>query len=164
LSRPLPHLVGHHLRLLNALERTSRLSCEPLYTTNTSQRGQETFLYEYPLHWVLLHTKKHNRMLLLGSILLKHSHHFDYWNQPLNMLMRVCYLDCHEVGLSCYLVIHIENILCPLQLFYFHLWSFYWLSLELSSRNRRFCMCSQFYLGSCYLTLNCDRMPFSWWV
>jgi hypothetical protein len=25
------------------------------------------------------------------------------------MRMRVCYLDCHEVGLCCYLVIHIET-------------------------------------------------------
>jgi hypothetical protein len=45
------------------------------------------------------------------------------------MNMRVCYLDCHEAGLCCYLVIHIENLLRPLQLFYFHLWPIYWLSL-----------------------------------
>jgi hypothetical protein len=43
--------------------------------------------------------------------------------------MCVCYLDCHEAGLCCYLVIHIENLLRPLQLFYFHLWPAYWLSL-----------------------------------
>jgi hypothetical protein len=35
------------------------------------------------------------------------SRHFDYWNHRLNMHMRVCYLDCHEAGLCCYLVIHI---------------------------------------------------------
>jgi hypothetical protein len=29
-----------------------------LYATNTSHRRQETFLYEYPLHWVRLPTKK----------------------------------------------------------------------------------------------------------
>jgi hypothetical protein len=28
------------------------------------------------------------------------------WNHPLNMRMRVCYLDCHEAGLCCYLVIY----------------------------------------------------------
>jgi hypothetical protein len=50
-------------------------------------------------------------------------------NQPLNMRMRVCYLDCHEAGLCCYLVIHIEILLHPWQLFYFHLWPIYWLSL-----------------------------------
>jgi hypothetical protein len=60
--------------------------------------------------------KKHNRMLLFGSILLKHGRHFDYWNEPLNMRMRVSYLDCHEVGLCCYLVIYTENLLRPLQL------------------------------------------------
>jgi hypothetical protein len=35
----------------------------------------------------------------------------------------------HETGLCCYLVIRIENLLRPLQLFYFQLWSIYWLSL-----------------------------------
>jgi hypothetical protein len=37
------------------------------------------------------------------------------------MHMRVCYPDYHEAGLCCYLVMHIENILHQLQLFYFHL-------------------------------------------
>jgi hypothetical protein len=32
-------------------------SCEPLYATNTSHRKQQTFRYEYPLHWVMLPTK-----------------------------------------------------------------------------------------------------------
>jgi hypothetical protein len=43
----------------------------------------------------------------------------------LTMRMRVCYLDCHEYGLCCYT----ETLLRPLQLFYFHLWHTYWLSL-----------------------------------
>jgi hypothetical protein len=43
------------------------------------------------------------------------------------MYMHVCYLDCHDTGLWCSLVIHIENLLHPLQLFYFHLWPIYWL-------------------------------------
>jgi hypothetical protein len=55
--------------------------------------------------------------LLFGSI-LKHGRNFAYWNQCLNM--RICYPDCHEAGLCCYLVIHIENSLRLLQLFYFH--------------------------------------------
>jgi hypothetical protein len=80
----------------------------------------ENFLYEYPLHWVFLPTKTHNRTLLFCIILLKHSRHFDDWNQSMNMCMRVCYLDCHEAGLCCYLLIHIENLLRPLRLFYFH--------------------------------------------
>jgi hypothetical protein len=82
------------------------------------------------LHWVLLHTQKiHNRTPLFGNISLKHGRHFDYWNQPLNTRMRVCYLYCLEAGLCWYLVIHTENALGPLQLFYFHLWRIYWLSL-----------------------------------
>jgi hypothetical protein len=40
-----------------------------------------------------------------------------------------CYIDRHEYGLWCYLVIHIVTLLHPLQLFYFHLWTIYWLSL-----------------------------------
>jgi hypothetical protein len=70
----------------------------------------------------------HNRTLLFGSTLLMNDRHFDYWNQPLNMRMRFCYLDCHEGGLSRYLMVHIGNLLRPLQLFYFHLWLIYWLS------------------------------------
>jgi hypothetical protein len=98
----------------------------PLYTTNASHRKQETFLYEHPFHWVLLSTK--NRTTEPCSSVI-HSSSTDYWNQPVNMRVFVCYLDCHEAGLCCYLVIYIENPLRPLQLFYFHLWPVYWLSL-----------------------------------
>jgi hypothetical protein len=75
--------------------------------------------------------KKHNITFLFSSILLKHSHNFDYLNQPLNMSMRVCYLDCLEAGLFLYLVIHRETLLHPLELLYFQLWP-YWLSLALT--------------------------------
>jgi hypothetical protein len=61
--------------------------------------------------------KMHNRTLLFISAHLKYGCHFDYWNQPPNVRMCVCYLDCQEAGLCCYLVIHIENLLHPLQLF-----------------------------------------------
>jgi hypothetical protein len=70
----------------------------------------------------------HNSTLIFGSTLLMHGRHFEYWNQRLNISMRVCYLDCHKAGLCCYLVMHTENIFRPLQLFYFHLWPVYWLS------------------------------------
>jgi hypothetical protein len=73
--------------------------------------------------------KTHDRTLLFSSILLKHGLRLDCWSQPLNMLMRVSYLDCHEAELCCYLVILIGNLLRPLQMFYFHLWRIYWLSL-----------------------------------
>jgi hypothetical protein len=59
LSQRLPFLVRHHLQLLNILERISRPSYELLYATNTSHRKQNAFHYEYPMHWVLLLTKKH---------------------------------------------------------------------------------------------------------
>jgi hypothetical protein len=121
------NLVRRHLQLSNVLERISWPNCEQLYLSNTSHHKQETFIYEYPLHWVLCSQRTHNRTILFGSTHLKHSCHFDYWNQPLNMY--VCYLDCHEGVLCCYLVIHIGNLLCPLQLFYFHLWPIYWLTL-----------------------------------
>jgi hypothetical protein len=100
----------------------SRPSCETLYATNTCNRKHNIFLYDYPLHWVVLPTKTYNRTLLFCSIHIKHGRHFNHWNQPLNMSMRVCYLDCQEAGLCCYLVIHKENLLRPLQLFYFHFW------------------------------------------
>jgi hypothetical protein len=77
--------------------------------------------------------KTHNTMLLFRSTPLKHGRHFDYWNQPLCTCMHICCLDCHEAGLCCYLVIHTENLSRPLQLFYFHLWPIYWLSLVSSS-------------------------------
>jgi hypothetical protein len=37
------------------------------------------------------------------------------------MCMRVCYLECHEAGPCCYLVLHIDNLLRPLQPFHFYL-------------------------------------------
>jgi hypothetical protein len=105
-------------------------SCEPLYVTNTFHSKQETFLYKYSLKWIFLPTKKAQyRTLLFGSTLLKHGSHFDYWNQPLNIDMRVKYLDCHKAWLCCYLVVYIENLLRPYQLLCFHLWPIYWLSL-----------------------------------
>jgi hypothetical protein len=73
--------------------------------------------------------KTHNRTLLFGSTPLKHRRHADYWNQPLNLRMRVSYLDCHESESCRYLLIHTKNLLSPLQLFYFHFWPIYWLSL-----------------------------------
>jgi hypothetical protein len=54
--------------------------------------------------------KPHNKTLLFRSTFLKHRRHFYYWNQPLNLRMRVCYLDCHEARLCCYIAIHIENL------------------------------------------------------
>jgi hypothetical protein len=60
LSQPLVHqgdLVGHHLWLLNFLERIFWPSCELLYSKNTFHPKQERFLHEYPLQKILLPTK-----------------------------------------------------------------------------------------------------------
>jgi hypothetical protein len=103
---------------------TGRLppACEPPYATNTSHRKQETFRYQYPLTRVLFPIKKtQNKTMFFGLTFLKGGSNFDYGNQPLNMCIRGCYLDCHKAGLCCYLVIQIENLLRLLQLFYFHL-------------------------------------------
>jgi hypothetical protein len=54
----LSQLLPHGRFSLSFLERISRPSCEPLYATNTSRRKQETFLYECPMHWVIVPTKK----------------------------------------------------------------------------------------------------------
>jgi hypothetical protein len=60
--------------------------------------------------------------MLFGSTLVKHGSHLttetSLWTSHAHLLPRLC----------CYLVIHIENLLRPLQLFYFRLWSIYWLS------------------------------------
>jgi hypothetical protein len=93
LSQPLSHLSSNIIISATRLPR----SCGQLYAINTSQRKQEINLYEYPLNWVLLPTKKHSRTLFFVSIPLKHGRHFDYWNQPLNMHMRICYLCCYLV-------------------------------------------------------------------
>jgi hypothetical protein len=46
-----------------------------------------------------------NTPLLFGSTLMEHSRHFGCQNQALKMRMHVCYLDCHQAALCCYLVI-----------------------------------------------------------
>jgi hypothetical protein len=105
-------LVGHHMRLSNVIERISRPSCEPLYATNTSHRKQETFLYEYPPHWVFLPTKSTTQRC--SSVVHPSSTVAILTTEA---SMRACYLNCHEAGLYCSIVIHIENLLRPLQLF-----------------------------------------------
>jgi hypothetical protein len=126
LSQPLRHLRS----ISSSSAKYLPPSCETFYAINTYHLKQKIFIYEYPMHWVPLPIKRTpNKTLLFVHKLLKHSRQFDYWNQPLNIYTLVCYLDCHEAGLCCYLVICTENVLRPLQLFYFHLWPIYWLSL-----------------------------------
>jgi hypothetical protein len=76
-TQPLPHLVGHYMRLSNVLHRISRPKCEPLYATSTSHRKQETFPYEYPLHWVILLTRK--RTTELCSSIVRPQARSPFW-------------------------------------------------------------------------------------
>jgi hypothetical protein len=122
LSQPIPPSVSISSSLREFFETILNH-----YPANTSTLNR--ILCDCTLYWDLLPIKSHNRTLLLGITLLKHGLHFNYSNQHLNVRMRLCYLNCHEVGLCCYLVIHIENLLHPFQLFYFHLCPIYWLSL-----------------------------------
>jgi hypothetical protein len=77
-----------------------------------------SFFYKQETSSPFAKKKTHNRTLLFGSVLLKHGHHFEYWNQPLNMRMLVRYLDCHEAGLCCYLMVT-QKTYYLLQLFTF---------------------------------------------
>jgi hypothetical protein len=131
LFQPLPHLVKHHLWLSNVLERISQAMCEQLYVTNTSH-GKHFFMNIlctesfYP-------QKMYNRMLLFGctssSTVAILTTKTSLWTWTCTCTS----VDCHEAGLCCYLVIHIENLSsCPLQLLYFHLWPVYWLSLVIT--------------------------------
>jgi hypothetical protein len=97
----------------------SRPSCEPTWETLPTV-NRKYFVRNILCIESFCPQKMHNRTLLFCDI-LKHGRHFDYWNQPLNMRISICYLDYHETGLCCYLVMHIENLLRPLQLFYLNL-------------------------------------------
>jgi hypothetical protein len=108
------------LRHQRNVYHVSEPRCEPPYASLTSHRNQETF-YQYLLHWVLLPPKKRINNTAFYSTFLMHGRHFDYWNYLLNMRMRACDLGHLEAELCCCLVIRIENLWSPLQLFYFQL-------------------------------------------
>jgi hypothetical protein len=92
LSQPLPHLVGHHLRLSIVLQEF----LHPVVNRFTRHTRLTVYRKHFFMNNICTETfcprKTHNRTLFVGSVLLKYGHHFDYWNQPLNMRMRVCYL------------------------------------------------------------------------
>jgi hypothetical protein len=118
-------------------------SCELLYTTNISL-------------WITFALSSFANKKRTKERCFSHGRHFDYSNLPLNVHMCVCYLDCNEAGLCCYLVIHIENLLYPLQVFYFHLWPICWLSLLYDLKLswwqytvKSFCVISQVSLELC---------------
>jgi hypothetical protein len=128
LSRPLSHLC-FNLFVTSEIFATffdpvvNSLTRQTLPTVNRKHFFMNILCIES-----FAHKKTHNRTLLFGGTLHKHGRHFDYSNQPLVMRMRVCYVDCHEAGLCCYLVRLIGNLLHQLQMFYFQLWLIYWLS------------------------------------
>jgi hypothetical protein len=129
LSQPLPHLrfnlfvISETFATMVVFERIKQMG-DTLPTVNRNRFLMNILSIES----FCTQKKTHNRTLLFGSI-LKNGRHFDYWNQPLNMRMDICYLDRHETGLCCYLVRHIENLSHQLQMFQFNLWPICWLSL-----------------------------------
>jgi hypothetical protein len=121
LSQPLPPHPFQPATLLDPI--VNRFTRQTLSTLNRKYFFMNVLFIES-----FCSQKMHSITVLFGSILLNYGRHFDYLNQPLNMRMSVCYLDSYEAGLCCYLVIHTENLLRPLQLFYFHLCPVYWAS------------------------------------
>jgi hypothetical protein len=114
-SAPPSQPFGHQLNVLLP-------SGEPLYAnTLPIVKRKHFFMNILYVESYCAQKETHNRVQLFGNTLIKHIRHFYCWNQPRNMRMRICYLDCHESGLCCYLVIRIVNLLRPLQLFYVHL-------------------------------------------
>jgi hypothetical protein len=147
LSQPLPHL-GFNLFVISETFATQ------LWKALLDKHFPsliETFLYEYPLHWVRLPTKKKRTtegcssvVDSLGTIVILTTE-TSLWTCDCK-----CFLDSHGAGLCCYLVIQIENLLRRLQLFYFHLWPICWLSLvdimsPFNGLKLGFC-CNLFYL------------------
>jgi hypothetical protein len=129
LSQPFPHL---HFNLF-IISETFAMFLDPVVKCFTLQTlptiNTKNCIMNIPCIESFWPQRMHNRTVIFGGTHLKHGRYFDYRNQPQNMCMLVCYWNYHEAGLYCYLVIHIENILHLLQLFYFHLWPIYWLSL-----------------------------------
>jgi hypothetical protein len=114
LSQPLPDLAGHHLSLSNILERifdsvVNRITRQILSTVNRKHFFVNILCIESfcpqkrPTERYLSLAQSSSTVAILTT-------------EP-----SLCYLDCHEAGLCCYVLIHIENLLHPLQLFCFHL-------------------------------------------
>jgi hypothetical protein len=113
LSQPLPHL-RFNLFIISEIFATFLDSIVNRFTWQTLPNVNRKYFF---LNILCIESmwpqKARNTTLLFGSTPLKNGRHFDYWNQPLNVFMRVCYLGFHEAGLFCYIVIHTENLLHP---------------------------------------------------
>jgi hypothetical protein len=79
--------------------------CHPVVNRFTWQTLPTVNTKHFFMNILCIESSAHNRTMLFCSNNLKHGNHFFYWNQPLNMRTRVCYLDCHEARLCCYFVI-----------------------------------------------------------
>jgi hypothetical protein len=67
----------HHLQLSGVFQRICWPSCDPVYATNTSQRKQETYLYDtFFATSPFVHRKTHNGRLLFGNTHLNQGRHF----------------------------------------------------------------------------------------
>jgi hypothetical protein len=113
-------LVGHHLRLSNILERISLPSNEPLTRQTLPTVDRKHFLTTILCIESFCPKKIRTKERCFSVV------HFSSMVTILviETSMWTCawrgyYLDYYEAGLCCYLVIHIENLLHPLQLFYF---------------------------------------------
>jgi hypothetical protein len=122
LSQPLPHLRFN----LIVISQTFSTQLWTALRDKHFYRKRETFLYEYPLHWVFAH-RKHTteRSSSAVDILTTETSLWIFacasatsiflWEKIIINTKRRrqcpsgCYLDCHEAGLCCYLVIHMEN-------------------------------------------------------
>jgi hypothetical protein len=145
LPQPLPHIRFNHF----VISETFATFLDPApkcFTRHTLPTTIRKHFFMSNLCFESFYSQKtHNRTLFFRST-LKYGRHFDYWNQPLNTGMRVCYLDSHEAGLCYHLVIHIENICLPLQPFYFYLWLIYWVFFVFNW------LCNFLLSSSCILT------------
>jgi hypothetical protein len=89
LSQPLPHLRFS----LFVISETFATFSTQLWTVLRDRHfppntGNISLWISFALS-PFVHKKKHNRTLLFGNTVLKHGCNFDYWNQPLNMRMRL---------------------------------------------------------------------------
>jgi hypothetical protein len=155
LSQPLLHLLRPHLRLSNSHERISWPSFELLYWKNTSHLNRKHF---FMIIFCIESFCPQKRTTECCSLVV----------HPLSRVVILLLKPASEHGhahllprlsWSCYLVIHIENLLYPLQLFHFHLLPISWLHSEHTRHQLHvwdidflctsFCWCSYFHSRPC---------------
>jgi hypothetical protein len=98
LSQPLPHLRLNFFVISETFLQpfVNRFTLQTLPIVNRNHFFMNILCIEF-----FCPVSKRTKPLLFVSTLLKHGRHFDYWNQSLNMRMRVWCLYCHEAELCC---------------------------------------------------------------